>query len=226
MLRDLIYLFYPTYCMSCNATLLKNERTFCTSCRHHLPLFNFQYHNAENIKKVFFGRIPIANAAALLLFEKHGKVQHLIHNLKYNGQQHIGTALGQWLGNELALSTSFREVTTVIPVPLHRRRYQERGYNQVERFGKEIAKLLEATYLNNVLIKTKNTNKQAKSDKYDRWKNSMDAYEIRNAEGLEDHHVLLVDDLITTGATLEACAQQLLQIPKLKISIAVMAMAK
>ncbi len=225
MLRDLLHLFYPTSCAACDQVLLKNENTLCISCRHQLPRYNFQYHNAEIIKKVFSGRILIQNATALLIFEKQGLVQNIIHNLKYRGQEDIGSVLGQWLGNEIFKSTSYQEITMVIPVPLHRKRFRERGYNQVAKFGKEIAKIFEVPYEEKILIKTKYTYKQAKSGGYERWDNIVGSFGLQNPNKLKNQHILLVDDLLTTGATLEACATELMQVSGVKISIATMAIA-
>ena len=224
MLQDLFYLFYPANCVACNEELTRSERIFCVSCRHHLPLYKFHYHNVEILKKVFSGRIPVENATALFVFEKEGLVQNVIHNLKYRGQQKIGTELGQWLGGEIIKSQSFKDVQIVIPVPLHSRRYRERGYNQVERFGKEIANILNVPYVDQVLKRTRHMKKQAKNQKHKRWDLKADAFTINNVENIQNKHVLLVDDLITTGATIEACANALLEIKGIRISIAAMAM--
>lgn len=225
MFQDLLHLFYPTSCAACEQVLRKNETTLCISCRHQLPLYNFQYNNAENIKKVFSGRIPLQNAAALFVFEKQGLVQNMIHNLKYRGQQNIGASLGQWLGNELLKNSTYHDITLVIPVPLHYKRIKERGYNQVTKFGKELAKIFDIPYEDTLLKKTKYTYKQAKSGGYERWGNIAGSFGLQHPDRLKNQHILLVDDLLTTGATLEACATELLQVPGVKISIATMAIA-
>ena len=225
MLQDLICLFYPTSCAACDEVLLKNETILCISCRHQLPVYNTKYDNVEIIKKVFSGRVPIENAATLFIFEKQGLVQNMIHNLKYRGQQNIGVCLGQWIGNELLNIEGYKDISIVIPVPLHRRRIRERGYNQVTKFGQELADIFNIPYESKVLKKTKYTHKQAKSGGYERWDNIVDSFGLQNTHRLENQHVLLVDDLLTTGATLEACTLELLQVSGVRVSIATMAIA-
>ncbi len=226
MLRDLVYLFFPKYCAACDSTLYKNERILCTSCRHELPLGNFHNVNAKKIEKVFYGRINIENATSLFMFQKDGLVQNLIHNLKYRGREEIGQELGIWLSKKINQNPDYQIVDSVVPVPLHPKRMRERGYNQVEKFGIEIAKNLNANYVDSVLKKISYNNKQSKRGKLNRWKNTAETFGIQNESLLENKHVLLVDDIITTGATIEACVLVLQSIPGIKISIASMAITE
>ncbi|WP_405209145.1 ComF family protein [Aquimarina sp. LLG6339-5] len=223
MLSDLAYLFYPIYCAACDNPLYKNERILCTSCRHKLPLGNFHKVNAKKIEKVFYGRAKIENATSLLVFEKDSLVQNLIHNLKYRGREEIGKELGTWLGQELSQSIVYQSVDTVIPVPLHPKRLRERGFNQVEKFGQEIAEKLNAEYVDFVLKKNSYNKKQSKNSRLTRWINTSETFGIQNESLLANKHILIVDDIVTTGATLEACIQVLKSIPGIKISIATMA---
>ncbi|WP_108804792.1 ComF family protein [Aquimarina sp. Aq107] len=223
MLSDLAYLFYPIYCAACDNPLYKNERILCTSCRHKLPLGNFHKVNAKKIEKVFYGRAKIENATSLLLFEKDSLVQNLIHNLKYRGREEIGKELGVWLGQELSQSSVYQNIDTVIPVPLHPKRLRERGFNQVEKFGQEIAEKLNAEYVDFVLKKNSYNKKQSKNSRLTRWINTSETFGIQNESLLANKHILIVDDIVTTGATLEACIQALKSIPGIKISIATMA---
>ncbi len=226
MLRDFLYLFYPTYCAACNNALHKNERLLCTSCRHELPLGNFHNVNAKKIEKVFYGRVNIENAASLFVFQKNGLVQNLIHNLKYKGREEIGEELGRWLGEKLLQNTDYQDIDSVVPVPLHKKRLRERGYNQVEKFGLEIAKKLNIEYIDAVLKKKLYNTKQSKRNRDSRWVNTSETFDIENASLLENKHILLVDDIVTTGATIEACAHALKSIPNIKISIATMAITE
>lgn len=225
MFHDLISLFYPKICYSCEAILLKNENIICTKCLHELPVTNYHLENENPTEKVFYGRVNVENATSLFLFEKKGKVQQLIHNLKYRGNEEIGAFLGNWLGNELKLLTEYNEVTAVVPVPLHKSKLKKRGYNQVEKFGKEIAKALEVPYIDSVLVKKSASQTQTLKKRFARWGSIDETFMIEHPELLLNAHVLLVDDLVTTGATLEACAGKLYAIPGLKISIATMAIA-
>ncbi|WP_366523567.1 phosphoribosyltransferase family protein [uncultured Kordia sp.] len=173
----------------------------------------------------FYGRVLLENATALLHYKKNGMVQQLVHQLKYKGQQEIGTVFGNLLGNDLKNETSYQSITHVIPVPLHKKRFQKRGYNQVTTFGKQLATHLQANYVDDVLVKVSNNKTQAFKKRAARWMTTQHSFEIENAEKLEHAHILLVDDIITTGATLEACANALKKIPNIKISIATMSIA-
>ncbi|WP_321160785.1 ComF family protein [Aureitalea sp. L0-47] len=176
------------------------------------------------MKQVFYGRIPIENATALLYFQKKGSVQRLLHNLKYRGQKQIGAFLGSWLGAELAEIPEYRDIGMVIPVPLHRRKQKLRGYNQVSDFGREIAKSLNAEYRADILLKTSRTRSQVFQKRSKRFK-SEKLFNVTNPEPLQQKHILLVDDIVTTGATLENCATELLANSNVRLSVATMAMA-
>lgn len=225
MIKDLVNLFYPEVCACCDHPLSTNENLICTPCLHQLPLTNNYSEKESTTKKVLYGRVKIENAASLLLFEKKGPVQKLVHNLKYKGQQEIGTFLGKWLGEILSETNSYSDITAVVPVPLHKKRLKKRGYNQVTRFGLEIAKKLNVDFVENVLIKKTDTSSQTYKERIARWGKMEETFNVQNPHLLKGAHVLLVDDLITTGATLEACCIKLEEIPNIKISIATMAIA-
>ena len=225
MFHELFNLFYPKTCQICDGVLLKSERIVCLKCLHELPVTNYHLYNENPVKKVFYGRVPVENATSLMIFKKKGSVQKLIHQLKYKGQQEIGTFLGTWLGTELEKMPAFREVDVVIPVPLHKLKLRSRGFNQVEGFGKEIADALNIPYLDQVLLKKSFTTTQTIKERLARWGNIEETFILARPEDIKNKHVLLVDDLITTGATLEACANTLKQVGGVKISIATMAVA-
>lgn len=167
--------------------------------------------------------MPVVDATALLHFRKKAAVQQLIHELKYRGKEEIGVFFGRWLGAELSESEKFTGVDLVIPVPLHPSKLKERGYNQVTRFGQEIAHSLNAEFSEEILIKTTATKTQTLKDRISRWGKIEETLRLQQPHKAEGKHILLVDDLVTTGATLEACAHKLLEIPKTSISIATMA---
>lgn len=223
MFHDFLDFLFPKLCNCCERALLSNEKVICTRCLHELPVTNYHLENENEVKKVFYGRVEIEHATALLLFEKKGIVQKLIHNLKYRGQEDIGAYLGTWLGSELRELPHYRDIDCVIPVPLHSSRLRERGYNQVEQFGRKIGQQLEAPYIDTVLVKRKSSRTQTLKKRFARW-GSIDAtFQLEEARRLEGQHILLVDDLVTTGATLEACASKILGIPNTKVSIATIA---
>ena len=220
----MLNLLFPKVCSGCKTLLLKSEEIICTKCRHHLPLVC--HHKTENdgMKNIFYGKIPVEKATALIKFQKRGITQELMHNLKYRGQQKISSFFGKWMGSELANTTHFQTVDLVIPVPLHKQKRKKRGYNQVEGFGVEIAKSLGIPYKDNILIKVSKTKSQVFKKRFTRFQ-SEEIFTIQNSEIIENQHILLVDDIVTTGATLENCALQLLKSKGVKLSFATIAIA-
>lgn len=223
MLKPLLNLFFPKVCYACHNLLGDNEDTICIDCRHNLPITNFHFEGNDAIKKVLYGRAQIENGTALFRFEKKESVQRLIHGLKYKGYQNIGTTLGGWLGGELKEVKAYQNIDIVIPVPLHKKKLRKRGYNQVAKFGQEIALALNAKYTDNVLVKITNTKSQTKKGRFARWTDSNELFALKNMNLIEHKHILLVDDIITTGATIEACTTVLKQAKNVKISVATMA---
>ena len=223
--RNILNLFFPKVCYTCNNHLNDNEYYVCTTCRHDLPVTNFHFNKDDFVSKVFYGRVKVEHATALLRFEKKGIVQHLIHHLKYKGYEDVGVFLGDWLGEELRTVNEYKSIDAVIPVPLHKNKLRQRGYNQVAKFAQHIAQALDTEYLDDVLIKVTNTKSQVYKKRFARWNNNDELFTIQNQQKIEGKHVLLVDDIITTGATMEACANVLNHAKNLKISIATMAIA-
>jgi len=222
MLRSLVNLFFPEVCDTCKVLLNDGESIICTTCRHELPVTNFHFDGTDTVKKVVYGRVNLINATALLHFKKQSIVQQLIHHLKYRGNENIGTFLGQWLGAELKTLPAYCTIDVVIPVPLHQQKLRRRGYNQVAKFGEEIAKALDADYNDDTLVKVKSTKTKVFKNRLKRYEDDL-VFNLNHAEQLEGKHVLLVDDIITTGATLEACANVLFTIKGLTLSFVTMA---
>jgi ComF family protein len=225
-LKDIYNIFYPEVCLCCQNHLTTNENVICINCRHDLPLTNFSNEDNNLVEKSFFGRIPIVNATALFYFFKKGNVQTLIHALKYKKQQQVGTLIGNWLGDELIESNNYNSVDCIIPVPLHKKKLKSRGYNQVTTFGQSLASKLNIPFEENILTKISSTKTQTKKIRFDRWKNVQELFFVENNLTLENKHILLIDDIITTGATLEACYAAFKNTKNLKISIVCMAYTK
>lgn len=225
MIKNLVNLFFPKVCYACHNQLSDNEESICLDCRHDLPVTNFHFDNNESVNKVLYGRAKIENGTALFRFEKKSNVQRLIHNLKYKGHEHIGFVLGNWLGGELKSIKAYQNIDAVIPVPLHKNKLKKRGYNQVTKFGQQIAEALNAKYLDNVLIKISNTKSQTNKRRFARWNSGDELFALKNISEIENKHILVVDDIITTGATLEACISVLNTTEHIKISVATMAIA-
>ncbi len=218
----MLNLLFPIHCESCDAVVNHAKSVLCVNCRHQLPLVSYHKTGNKMMRDKFYGKFPIENATALLQFQKEGITQELLHKLKYQGRKEIGFFLGKWLGAELAEIKEYQSIQAVIPVPLHKQKLRKRGYNQVEGFGREIAKALNVDYLDNILIKISETDSQTKKSWLLRYDIS-EIFTVQNMEQLQNKHILLVDDIITTGSTIEKCAHQLLRAENLTLSVATMA---
>ena len=221
-LKDVFNLFFPRTCACCDEELVRNEHIVCLKCRFELPLTNFTNEKNNVVEQIFYGRVKIEFATSLFFFRNKGKSQKLISQLKYNGKQEIGYVLGKWLGHELKTSERFSGVDYIIPVPLHPKKLKKRGYNQLTLFGKGLAEILETPYLENILIKKSDSGTQTIKQRLDRWKNVSEIFYLTNNSIFENKHILIIDDVITTGATLEACALALSKTNNIKYSIATM----
>lgn len=225
MINYIINLFFPKVCDGCRSLLLQNENVFCTICRHEIPLTQYHLDPKNEAIKKFYGKIDIQFAAAFLYFNKKGMVQELIHNLKYKGHQEIGTILGSWYAEDLKELQLPIPFDVVIPVPLHKKKFKERGYNQVTTFGNAIAAGFNIPFNDNVLIRKVYTKTQSKKNLLGRSENIESIFDVEFSESDYNKHFLIVDDVFTTGATIEACSRALLKIPGAKISMICMAMA-
>ncbi|MCB0457360.1 MAG: ComF family protein [Flavobacteriaceae bacterium] len=220
----MLNLLFPKICNGCKSKLLKGEHILCANCRHELPLACFHRTNDTSMKNIFYGRVPVENATALVLFQKKGITQEMLHNLKYRNQKEISNFFGKWLGGELAQHPNYQTIDMVIPVPLHKKRLKKRGYNQVSGFGKEISNCLEIPFIEDLLVKVSQTDSQVFKKRLLRFE-SEEVFKVIHPEILANKHVLLVDDIVTTGATIEKCAQQILKDTNAKLSVATMAIA-
>lgn len=225
MFKSIINLFFPKVCSGCKSFLLTNENVICTTCRHNIPLTNHHLNPENEAFKKFYGRIPVESVSALLYFHKKGIVQELIHSLKYRGHQEIGTVLGDWYAAELKDLELIKTIDVIIPVPIHKKRLRERGYNQVTTFGLALSKNLEIPFNTTLLQRKVYSKTQSKKNFLGRTEGIDAVFDVSFTEEDHNKHFLLIDDVITTGATLEACSHALLKIPGAKISIICMAMA-
>ena len=226
MFESIINLFFPKVCSGCSSFLLSNENVICTVCRHDIPLTNHHLNPENDAFKKFYGRIAVVHASALFYFHKKGIVQELIHNLKYKGHEEIGTILGEWYSEDLKNIELLQSVDEIIPVPLHQKKLKERGYNQVTTFGRALSSSLNIDYNDSLLIRNVYSKTQSKKNLLGRTEGIETVFDIVYSEKDHNKHFLLIDDVITTGATLEACSRALLKIPGTKISIVCMAMAQ
>lgn len=225
MFKDFLSLIYPRLCMACGQSLYNKEFCICTFCRYHLPKTNFHLKEKNPVSKLFWGRVPIHSAASYYLFSKGGKVQKLIHQLKYREQKEIGTFLGNLYGNDLKLSPAFDSVELIVPIPLHPKRLKKRGYNQSSLFAEGLADAMQKEFDDDIVYRELAAESQTRKSRFNRWKNVESNFKVRFPDKLANKHILLVDDVVTTGSTLEACANAVLQVPGTKVSVATIAYA-
>ncbi len=223
MLRGLLNLLYPNLCAACQEVLLNNENVICYNCLLDLPR-SLYYQDIENpIAKIFWGKLKLEMAISAFTFTKKGKVQRLIHELKYKGNTRVGELMGIELGKEIDKAKITDKVDVVIPVPLHKKKLKQRGYNQSEFIAIGVSKVLNCEMNTTLLKRIEHSESQTKKSKYERWENVGSAFTLTNENQYIGKHILLVDDVVTTGATLEACCKKLEEIDGVKLSIGTLA---
>ena len=225
ILNDFLELVYPRLCVACTRKLIRQETDICLQCQHELPQTDYHLWPENPVAKHFWGRVNITAAAALFHFSKTGRIQHVLHMFKYKGQKEIGQRLGNFYGKQLLQHPLFMSVDVIVPVPLHPKKEFQRGYNQSAVFGRGLAEAMEKPLEPHALKRIQATQTQTKKSRIDRWKNVDEVFEVAKPEALKNRHVLLVDDVITTGATMEACASAMSSLGGTTISIAAIAAA-
>jgi len=217
-------LFFPKNCEACNANLIKGETTLCSDCLYEIPKTNFHKHEDNPLNRLFYGITKIKYSTAFYFFRKGSKFQILIHKLKYNGQKELGIELGRMAGREIK-NSFFEEIDIIIPVPLHPAKKRIRGYNQSEMICEGLSEITEKEYRDDILIRHVFTQTQTKKNLEERRKNVNSAFKVIKPELINKKHILLVDDVITTGSTLIACADELLKVENVTVSVLAIAFA-
>lgn len=218
-IESLVTLVYPKLCLVCGSTLYGNEDIICTHCRHSLPLTNFHLSAGNPVEQLFWGRLPVERATALLYFDKGSNYNRLVHQLKYNGRKDAGLFLGKLLGSALNEST-LCSIDCIIPIPLHPVKLRRRGFNQSQVIAQGIAEVLGIEIHADMLNRKIFTSSQTRRKRYDRWKNVEGIFGCNYPEKIRNKHILLVDDVITTGATMEAAGSAICETENIRISIA------
>jgi competence protein ComFC len=222
-LKDFFYILYPKICANCKQQLLRNEKVICTFCRHDLPLTNFQSYTKNKITTIFLGRVTVEKAYSLLFFSKKGTTKNIIHELKYKGNEEVGIFFGNWLGEILSKNKEFSSVDFIIPVPIHSKKKKIRGYNQVTKFGQCLSNHLSIPFVEEVLVRRSSTKTQTLKARFERFSDAETKFSLTDVVIFKNKHVLIIDDVITTGATIEACSIALLKTSEIKISVLTMA---
>lgn len=226
VLQDFIHLFYPELCAACERQLMQQEKHVCLDCKLNLPKTGFHLQSRNPIEQIFWGRVPLKAASAYVYFQKKGSVQRLMHQIKYKGKKEVAETLGRWYGRDLLSNPALASADHIIPMPLHGSKLKSRGYNQSEYFAKGLSNSLQIPLDTELLIRARKSETQTRKSRFMRWENVSEIFQVTDAAALEHKHVILVDDVITTGATLESCAQTLLSAqPAVSISIVTLAFA-
>lgn len=225
ILNDFFNLIFPVTCAACGNVLINKERIICLSCNYNLPRTNFHLEPDNPVAVIFWGRVRIEHATAFYFFNKASKFRHLIHELKYKGRKDIGIELGRIFGYEMIKSPGFRLIDLVLPVPLHKKKLRKRGFNQSECIARGISEAMNKPLDTSSVIRIVYSATQTRKTRYDRWLNVEGIFKVTDPTALSGKHILLVDDVVTTGATLEACATEILKAEGTKVSLAALAMA-
>lgn len=222
-----VHLLYPQLCVACDAAMPSSRRQcFCFTCRSKIELAHFHETKENDMTERLWGRLPIEAAAALYYYAKKSPVQRALHHLKYRNQPDIGKRLGRLLGSQLYNAPLFMELDCIVPVPLHPLKERKRGYNQSMAFALGLADALQIPIYANALARKQDSVSQTNKQRMERFQNVGEVFVLNYIDHLEGKHILLVDDVLTTGATLEFCGNLLLSIPGVKISIATIAVAR
>lgn len=210
-INNFTHLIYPHFCEGCGSDALSNNHILCASCLADLPETGFSFIEENVIEKRFYGRLKLSAATAAFYFTQQSLMQHLMHQLKYKGNKQVGIYLGKLLGQQLKASNRFNTVDVIIPLPLNPKREFKRGYNQATMIAQGVAATLDKPVEEKAVIRTVFTSTQTKQDRIHRFENMDGVFAVQNAEYITNKHVLLIDDIITTGATIEACANVIIQ---------------
>lgn len=225
LLKSLVNLLFPRVCAACGNILLEGEDCVCTTCRFLLPKTGYENNPDNPLAQMFYGQMPFNAVMAEFFFSKTGKVQHLIHGLKYHHCRENGIFLGQEIGKSLLKAPDYQGIDFIIPIPLHPKKEKLRGYNQSLVIAEGIHEIMNVPIAEKSLVRSVFTNTQTKKSREERYQNVKDIFELKKPEQLQGKHVLLVDDVLTTGATLMSAGKALLHAEGIKISVATVACA-
>jgi ComF family protein len=221
----LLHLTFPHLCEGGGTDTLHPDHYLCVHCLDALPKTGFPLHDDNPVEQLFWGRLPVEHAAAHYYFTKESTMQHLMHEFKYHGHQDLGRYLGRLMGFDLLLSHRFSDLDALVPLPLHPAKEHVRGFNRATVLCEGIAEVMGKPLLTDVVTRPEFTETQTHKSRVERWQNMQGKFRLSNTQAAEGRHVLLVDDVVTTGATLEACGSVLLQVPGLRLSLATLCTA-
>lgn len=223
--QSLLQLFFPQTCRGCGSDAVSGQQLLCIQCTQRLPVTDFWRHAGNTTEKMLAGRIPFLHAASHLFFTQQSLIQELLHQFKYKGCKEIGEYFGKRMGEAILQSGRFEGIDAIIPMPLHKRKLKKRRYNQATILCNGIASVLNRPVLENIITRISAAGSQTNKNRLERWENISGSFQLQDATAIAGKHILLVDDVITTGATLEACAAALLKAPGTHLSLCTLACA-
>ena len=217
---------FPRICPVCNNVLLSHEKHICTKCRIDIPITRYHMQEFNAMEQLFAGKTPIEKAVGYFFYEKGNPYSNILHNIKYRNNPQLGQYVAKLFAQELLSRDIFRDIDCIIPVPLHHRKKIQRGYNQSEYIAKGFSEVFDIPVHNNIIIAHKSHESQTNKGIYERWLNTQNIFSAQNTQVLENKHVLIVDDVVTTGATLLSAALTIASVPNIKISLATLGVAR
>jgi len=220
------HIFFPHLCIGCGTDLLDGNQMICFHCSHKLPTTNFEIYPDNPVERIFWGRATILSAMSQYYFTKNSVLQQILHQLKYKGKKEIGSHFGRILGESIFRSGRFNDIDSIVPLPLFASREKKRGYNQAAVLAEGISSVLHLPVLKTCIERTAATETQTQKNRVERWQNISGRFRLKNKEEIDGKHILLVDDVITTGATLDACVNEILRGANVRVSIATLAYAQ
>ncbi|MCD8081259.1 MAG: ComF family protein [Bacteroides sp.] len=225
LFSSLLSLFFPPCCLVCGRVLVESERWVCVTCHLGLPVVPSFYDLPDRIESFLQGVVPLVSTRAWLGYQKESKYRQLIFHLKYKGNQEAAESLGRWMAVAFQSENFFEGIDLLVPVPLHSRRYRQRGYNQSERIARGVSAVTGIPLIASLLRRTRHTPTQTRLDADHRWENVKDGFELQEPQRAEGKHILLIDDVFTTGATVASCAMAFKGVKDVKVSVLTLTVA-
>lgn len=222
-LGSFLSLLFPRCCVVCGRALVRGEECICTMCNMDLPRTNYHLRKDNPVELLFWGQIPLERATSFFFYHREGNFRRILYQLKYEGQKEIGAIMGRYMAAELSRTGFFEGIDVVLPIPLHKKKYKIRGYNQSEWIARGIAAVTGIPIDTGSVIRRKDTETQTHKSVSERWENVQGIFELHQSESLIGKHILLIDDVLTTGATTIACASCLMEIEGVRVSVLTLA---
>lgn len=224
-LLPFVHLFFPRCCVVCGAPLAEGEEAICTRCNIDMPRTNYHKEKDNLVERMFWGKIPLERATSYFFYRKGSDFRRILHQLKYGGRKELGATMGRFMAAELSATDFFEDIDVIIPVPLHPRKRRARGYNQSEWIARGVSQVIGIPVDVSSVVREKHTDTQTRKSAYERWENVDGIFRLHYPERFTGKHVLIIDDVLTTGSTTTACADVFCEVAGIRISILTLAVA-